>query len=194
MARTHKTLHNDPSGRQGLAATEPLAWVTTSRCSASRPLPRRALGTFVCVTGTLCAALAIGGVAAAAGSVTARVSRSLTIRDTAVLHLVSSNANVRDDAGRASGTLPGQARLTITQSGSKISGTEIFYVNGGSIRLRGNGTLHIGRGVYASFSGTATVIGGTGRYKRASGSGKFYGAENRFTHSATVQSIGSVNY
>ena len=120
--------------------------------------------------------------------------RTLTVDDTAAVHLVSRNAYVRVQAGRATGTLPGSATITVDQSGSGLRGTETFHVHGGTIALRGSGSYRIGEGVYASFSGTAVVLGGTGTYAHATGSGTLYGSENRFTHSATVQVLGTIKY
>lgn len=150
---------------------------------------RRLAGHVSLVSGVLCMVSA-----AVAADAVATATQTLKVNDTASLHLVRSNANTRTQAGHASGTLPGNATVTITQSGSKITGDEVIQVRGGTLTLRGSGTLHIGEGVYASFSGSSVVTGGTGRYKGASGSGNFYGAENRFTHSATIQSVGTVRY
>lgn len=129
-----------------------------------------------------------------AGAVTADGNRTLTIDDTAAVHLVSRNAYVRVQSGRATGSLPGSTKVTVDQSGSGLHGTETFYVHGGTIALRGSGSYRIGEGVYASFSGTAVVTGGTGTYAHASGSGALYGSENRFTHSATVHVDGTLKY
>ncbi len=157
----------------------------------SHPMTKRWLaGSAVLALGVV----SIVSAAVAVGQVSAVVAGTLKVKDSASLHLVRSNANTRVQTGHATGSLPGAATLTTVQSGSKITGDEVIHVQGGTLSLHGTGTLHIGQGVYASFSGSSVVRGGTGRYKHATGTGNFYGVENRFTHSATVQSVGTVRY
>jgi hypothetical protein len=52
----------------------------------------------------------------------------------------------------------------------------------------------VGRGTYASFAGALSISRGTGRYRRARGLGKIYGAINRNDDSAIVQAIGTMSY
>ena len=130
----------------------------------------------------------------AGASPAARVARAIEVKDTAKLHEVHSNGNVRTETGPVSGTLPGMAYVTVNVSGATASITFKFELSGGTLRGRGTGTIHIGRGPYASLAGNGAITGGTGRYSRASGSGRLYGAENRFSHSGSFEVIGRLKY
>ncbi len=96
------------------------------------------------------------------------------------------------EEGSASGPLGGRvkARLRVT---ADISGSFTFYPRGGSISGAGAGTLHES-GEYASFGGTVTVLGGTGRYLHARGKGGLYGVYNRRTLGVTIQTTGTLSY
>jgi len=108
------------------------------------------------------------------------------------LHYVDARGSYLFEEGPASGPLAGlvKARLRVT---ADISGSFTFYPGGGSISGRGVGRLHES-GTYASFGGTVTVIGGTGRYSHAHGGGGLYGVYDRKTLGVTIQTTGSLSY
>jgi hypothetical protein len=117
-------------------------------------------------------------------------SERLTL--TAHLHYVDAKGSYLVEEGPASGPLAGfvKAKLRVT---ADISGSFTFYPRGGSISGRGVATLHES-GIYASFGGTVTVLGGTGRYSHAHGEGGLYGVYDRKTLGVTIQTTGSLSY
>lgn len=123
---------------------------------------------------------------------TAGIARSERLAITAHLRYVNARGSYLVEEGQASGPLAGlvKARIRVT---ADISGSFTFYPRGGSISGRGVGTLHES-GVYASFGGTVTVLGGTGRYAHAHGNGGFYGIYDRKTLGVTIQTTGSLSY
>jgi hypothetical protein len=70
-----------------------------------------------------------------------------------------------------------------------------LYVKGGdTLSGHGHGTINLGIDPYTSFAGTGSVTHGTGRYRHATGSGHFYGAENRLSHRGTIQVEAALRY
>jgi hypothetical protein len=122
----------------------------------------------------------------------ASVGHSERLSVTAHLHYVDAKGAYLIEEGQASGPLAGlvRARIRVT---AEISGSFTFYPDGGSITGRGVGRLHES-GVYASFGGTVTVLGGTRRYAHASGRGGFYGVYDRKTLGVTIQTTGNLSY
>jgi len=108
------------------------------------------------------------------------------------LHYVNARGSYLFEEGRASGPLEGVVKATIKIT-ADISGSFTFYPRGGSISGRGSGKLHES-GVYASFGGTVTVLGGTGRYSHADGGGRLYGVYNRKTLGVEIQTTGTLAY
>jgi hypothetical protein len=108
------------------------------------------------------------------------------------LHYVNARGAYLIEEGRASGPLAGVVKATIKIT-ADISGSFTFYPRGGSISGRGSGKLHES-GVYASFGGTVTVLGGTGRYSHAHGGGRLYGVYNRKTLGVEIQTTGTLAY
>ncbi len=125
----------------------------------------------------------IAGVAAA---------RTLNASDEAHLHLIHASGSQLIEEGRATGAIPGTVKASFTVEAT-VAGTFTIYTRGGSITGRGSGTLR-GTGTYASFGGSLTVTGGTGRYKHAHGSGGLYGTVNRRTEALVVQITGHLSY
>jgi hypothetical protein len=122
-------------------------------------------------------------------------SHSVSVRDSAKVHVVHSNGNKRSVTGAASGTLPGTLNFSVDVATNTFTVTFVLSVpGGGTISGYGNGTLHIGNGSSASYAGRGSVTGGSGRYRYASGSGSFYGAENRISHAGTIQIFATVRY
>lgn len=123
---------------------------------------------------------------------TARRARSERLMIVARLHYVDARGSYLLEEGPASGPLAGlvKARIRVT---ADIAGSFMFYPRGGSISGRGVGRLHES-GTYASFGGTVTVIGGTGRYSHAHGGGELFGVYDRKTLGVTIQTTGSLSY
>jgi hypothetical protein len=121
-------------------------------------------------------------------------ARTVTVNDTGKLRIVGGDGNLLIEEGRATGTLPGSARVTLDVSATTVTSSFTFYLAGGSISGHGSGKLHSGNGRYESFGGAASIKGGTGRYAHGSGSGGFYGVLDRRSDDAEVQVIGSLRY
>jgi hypothetical protein len=128
-----------------------------------------------------------------AGSrVMGRSARSERLSVDAHLHYVTARGSYLIEEGRASGPLGGlvKAKIKIT---ADIAGSFTFYPRGGSISGSGSGKLHES-GVYASFGGTVTVLGGTGRFAHARGGGGLYGVYNRKTLGVEIETTGTLSY
>jgi hypothetical protein len=123
---------------------------------------------------------------------TAGAARSTHLAVDAHLHYVTAKGSYLIEEGSASGPLAGivKARIRVT---AEISGSFTFYPRGGSITGRGVGVLHES-GVYASFGGSVTVLGGSGRFAHAHGTGGFYGVYDRRTLGVTIQTTGNLSY
>jgi hypothetical protein len=145
------------------------------------------------VSALLAVALALASSAPASGGVgMAHLARSLNANDTAHLRLISSSGSSVLEEGYAGGGLPGRVRVHMDVTAS-VTASFTIYASGGTLVGHGSGALH-SSGVYASFGGTMTITHGTGRYAHARGHGGFYGAINRNTFAATVQTTGTLAY
>ena len=122
-------------------------------------------------------------------------ARTIDIHDSAKLHLVHAVGSTLLEAGYATGTLPGSAKVSIDIDASRDSATSTFTIElaRGSISGRGSGTAHQGTGSWESFRGTDSHIHGTGQYAHASGSGTLYGAINRRNDELQVQVLGELH-
>jgi hypothetical protein len=131
--------------------------------------------------------------AARAASVRAHAARTLNVTDVAHLHLVGTSGELLEEEGPATGALPGKVKARFDVSTS-ITGSFVFYPNGGgSITGNGSARLH-STGTYSSFGGTLAVSHGTGRYVHAHGSGGLYGTVNRHTDALVIQTTGKLSY
>ena len=152
-------------------------------------LARRRRGAAQIVGTVLSLALLIAGWTA-----TATAARMQQLRVTAHLHYVAARGSYLIEEGRASGALAGtvKARVRIT---AEITGSFTFYAKGGSVSGYGSAKLSES-GSYPSFGGSLKVLGGTGRYAHAHGSGRLYGVYNRRSPrlELTIQTTGSLSY
>lgn len=122
----------------------------------------------------------------------AHAAHIMRASDTAHLHYISASGSLLFDEGRATGTLPGSMRVHL-DLGTTFTGSFTIYASGGSIIGHGSATPH-GSGTYESFSGTLTVIGGSGRYAHAHGRGGLYGTFDRNTYALVIKTTGSLTY
>lgn len=143
-------------------------------------------------TASLASALALHFAGAAAGALPAHVARSLSITDESHLHYVKESGTDLVEEGQAKGGLPGTVRVRFNV-GATVYASFSISTRSGSISGTGSGSLH-GTGAWASFGGTMKVTHGTGRYTHAHGHGGFYGAINRHTYAAIVQTTGTLTY
>lgn len=153
---------------------------------------QRTLPAIVALSTALILALAQGGPTQARPF--ARVAGSQHLAVTAHLHYVAARGSYLIEEGSASGALAGtiKARVRIT---AQITGSFTFYSRGGTVTGYGSAKLHES-GSYASFGGTLKVLGGSGRYVHASGTGRLYGVYNRRSPrlELTIQTTGSLTY
>jgi hypothetical protein len=122
----------------------------------------------------------------------ARAAHTVSGSDTANLHLVRQREALLYEEGVARGSLPGRMRAQLTV-GSLLRGGCTIYTSAGSISGRGVATPH-GSGRYQSFSGSMTITGGSGRYRRAHGHTGLYGTFDRRTFALVVQTTGHISY
>jgi hypothetical protein len=146
----------------------------------------------VILTGAVALVPATACLAAVSAVHSARAARTISARDTAHLHPVSTGEEWIVEEGRAWGTLPGTVKATLTIGPSVVAKFTIRAAYG-SLSGTGTGTPH-GRPAEPSFSGTMTITHGTGRYLHARGHGGFYGTLNREKYTAVVQTTGTLSY
>ncbi|HXE46187.1 MAG TPA: autotransporter [Conexibacter sp.] len=137
-------------------------------------------------------ALTAGGVSSAAPS--AHAARRLNLSGTAYLHLTRKSGNTLYESGTATGSLPGTVRARLVTGVTVVKGTVTFYPRGGgSLTLTARGYPQSAATI-VHFTGTCAVRGGTGRFRRAVGSGSFSGTANRRTWAVTVHAHAQINY
>lgn len=123
----------------------------------------------------------------------ARTAHVLSGNDNATLHLVHANGSILYEEGRASGSLPGTVHAWL-HIGAYFAGHFVFYIRSGAINGHGSAKSHSGHYPYVSFSGTADITGGTGRYRNAGGRLGFYGVLNRESSTVQMQTRGTLTY
>lgn len=158
--------------------------------------PLRRHGAFVAVAAlvALALALAAGGVSSAEPSAHAAKRKTLNLSGTAYLHLTRKSGNVIYEKGTATGSLPGVVTARFVTGITKVTGTVTFKpYSGGSLTLTAVGYPHSASTV-TRFSGDVAVLKGSGRFKRALGSGTFSGTANRKTWAITVRANARITY
>ncbi|HEX3691930.1 MAG TPA: hypothetical protein VHU13_01185 [Solirubrobacteraceae bacterium] len=129
-----------------------------------------------------------GASQAAAGS-----ARTVTLNESANLHLTSKHGFTFNEQGEASGTTRGMlyVHLTIVSS-SRVTAEINFYPSNGSISSRGSASYHRGR-TNASFAGALSIVKASGAYAHAHGSGLgFSGTIQRSNDAISVHVSGRV--
>jgi hypothetical protein len=151
-------------------------------------------------SGALAAAAIAAGAALVPGSAGARsadahAARSLSVKESAKLHLANHHGVELKEQGTAKGTLTGplylQLRVTSTRS---VSAKVQVYPSGGRLNGSASGNYHV-VGSFASFSGRMNITGGEGRFAKAHGSGlSFSGTIQRSNDAVTVYVSGKFSY
>ncbi len=120
-------------------------------------------------------------------------ARAQSISEDVRLKLVKKSGLSLEHRGTARGTIVGSVRSKMTLDGLSMDGVVTIVAAGGSLRIRVRGTARSG-GLNTKFDGTATLAGGTGRFRKARGKGRFAGVVNRQTWAATLRATGSLSY
>ncbi|HEY2719474.1 MAG TPA: autotransporter [Solirubrobacteraceae bacterium] len=123
-----------------------------------------------------------------------RIARSLSLNESARLHLTSHRGLTLNEQGSASGTISGTIFIHLhVASTNRVTAEVSIYPNGGSITGLASASYRPS-GAVATFSGTMNVARGTGRYAHASGSGlSFTGTIRRTDDAVTVRVSGRMS-
>lgn len=124
----------------------------------------------------------------------AHAAGTLSLNETAHLHLTSHHGFTLNEQGTTSGTVSGSIyiHLNITST-NRVTAEVNIYPSGSSITGSATASYHPSGGV-ASFNGTMTILRGTGRYRGARGSGlSFTGTVQRVNDAVTVHVSGRMS-
>ncbi len=138
-------------------------------------------------------AIVAAAVTATSAVATTPATATTTVRATenASLRLVKKTGMLFTHRGTVTGTVSGPARSTIRLKGLSISGTVTVVSRHGELRIRISGKARSG-GSKPRFEGTARMSGGTGRYRKATGNGRFNGVIDRSNWATTIRAVGSL--
>lgn len=153
------------------------------------PMRRRlvsAVGASVAVA-LMCSLTLGGAIGAASPGAHAAKRKTITVNESADLHLDKKKGNILRESGTATGTLPGtvSARFDVTDI-SQVTGTVTFKPYSGGTITATVVAYPQSLGNVAKFSGGLSIKNGTGRYVRASGGGTLSGSVNRKTWHVVV--------
>jgi hypothetical protein len=140
------------------------------------------------------AGCALGASASPASAATASAARTLSLNETGHLRLTSKRGFTLNEKGSASGTIRGTIYIHLhVVSTNRVTAEVNIYPSGGSLAGRAAASYHVA-GATAGFSGSMSIVRGTGRWSRASGSGlRFYGSIRRSDDSVTVYLSGRMS-
>lgn len=142
-------------------------------------------------TATLAAAtLALAGPLIGTSSSSAKTLRAT---ENASLKLDKKSGTMFRHRGTVTGTVSGPAYSRIRLKGLTLDGTVTVNSKHGKLHIRIKGKARSG-GMKPYFEGTARMSGGTGRYRKAKGNGRFTGVVNRSTWAASIRAVGSLTY
>lgn len=143
------------------------------------------------VVGLITAASLAAPAAALAARAPAHAARTISISDSGSLRLSSHHGFTLNEQGTASGTIGGKIYIHLhVVSTNHVTAEVSIYPSGSSITGSASAAYHPS-GAVASFSGTMSVLRGTGRYTGAHGSGlTFTGTVRRSDDAVTVHVSG----
>jgi hypothetical protein len=141
---------------------------------------------------TLLAAVLYGATPSRAA--TAHAAGTLTLNESGRLHLTSHHSLTLNEQGSTSGTIAGTIYIHLNiVSVNHVTAEVSIYPSGSSITGRATASYHPAGGI-ASFSGTMTIVRGSGRYNGAHGSGlSFTGTVQRSNDAVTVRVSGRMS-
>jgi hypothetical protein len=158
------------------------------RWSVLRRSATVAVGVVACVA-------VVGVAASSAAGPTARAARTLSLNESAHLHLNSSHGFKLNEQGQATGSLRGPIYLyLIVSSTNRVTAEVRVYPHGGYMAGQGSADYRVS-GSTASFSGTMSITHGSGTYAHVHGTGlHFSGTIKRTNDAVTVKLIGKLSY
>jgi hypothetical protein len=125
----------------------------------------------------------------------AAAAHTTNVRDEGSLRFTSDEATSIVDEGSLSGTLPGSGRVYFTYNGSpNVSARFTIHTAGGTIDGTAKCRLNNPNSPTPSFRGALQIVGGSGRYAHARGSGELFGVFHRRGYGLVVQAIGKLSY
>jgi hypothetical protein len=132
---------------------------------------------------------------AALGVGEARAARTISLNDTARLHLTSHHGFTLNEQGSASGTVSGTIYIHLNVSSTNhVTAALNIYPRGGSLSGNAYAAYQV-KGSIANFKGTMNITGGSGRYSHARGSGlSFTGTIQRSSDAVNVRVSGRFSY
>jgi len=124
----------------------------------------------------------------------ARTARTFSLSESGRLHLTSHRSFTLNEQGSAQGTISGTIYIHLNVvSTNRVTAEVNIYPSGGSLTGYASAGYHPS-GSVATFSGTMSVARGTGRYRRARGSGlSFTGTIQRSNDAVTVHVNGRMS-
>ncbi|HEX5852321.1 MAG TPA: autotransporter, partial [Solirubrobacteraceae bacterium] len=124
----------------------------------------------------------------------AHAARTFTLNERGRLHLTSHRGFTLNEKGTATGTIAGSIYIHLhVVSTNRVTAEVSIYPKGGSLTGRASASYHPA-GSVASFSGTMSIVGGSGRYAHAHGSGlSFSGTIQRTNDAVTVRVSGRMS-
>jgi hypothetical protein len=123
----------------------------------------------------------------------AHAARTVSLRDTGNLRLMSKHGFTLNERGTASGTVRGTiyVHLTIVAT-NRVTAEVSIYPSGGSITGEATASYHKGS-ASATFFGSLSIARGTGSFANARGSGlSFSGTIQKSNQAITVHVSGTV--
>jgi hypothetical protein len=122
-------------------------------------------------------------------------AHTTNVREEGSLRFASDEATQIVDEGALSGTLPGSGRVYFTYNGSpSVTARFTIHTSGGTIDGSAKCRLNNPNSPTPSFRGALVIVGGSGRYARARGSGELFGVFHRRGYGLVVQAIGKLSY
>ncbi len=124
----------------------------------------------------------------------ARVASTVSLHETGHLHVTSRHEFTLEELGAATGTFSGSIHVRLTLVSTSRATAEVTITRReGSISCAGTAAYRRG-GEAATFAGTMSITGGTGRYRRARDSGlRIEGTLQQSSDAITVALSGRVS-
>jgi hypothetical protein len=130
----------------------------------------------------------------AVSALRARDASTYSLSDSAHLRLTSHRGLTLNEQGTASGTIAGPIYIHLkVASTNRVTAEVSLYPSGSSITGEASASYRPSGGV-ATFTGTMSIVRGTGRYDHASGSAiSFTGSIRRLNDAVTVRVSGRLS-